>query len=98
MDCNLGQNSKTRKVYDQQFSVHFSSKGERFEPTIVCYNKEGHVLEVRTDRQTDRQIDKERFGSGKTIKPFVHSRRGDRLDKILVAGLRWWQRDVIDST
>ena len=57
MDCNLGQNSKTRKVYnyDQRFFVHFSSKGGRFEPTIVCYNMEGHVLEVRKDRQTDRQ-------------------------------------------
>ena len=31
-------------------------RGGSYEPTIVCYNQRDHVLEVRKNRQTGRQI------------------------------------------
>ena len=52
MKCNLTQGNRTKRLYDQWFSVHFSYKGGTYEPTIVCYNKHDRIIEVRTERQT----------------------------------------------
>ena len=63
VDYDHSQSHKPRKLYDTKFSTYFPSgdnsdterEGEKScEPTIVCYNKRDSVLEVRTNKLTDK--------------------------------------------
>ena len=64
VDCNLSKDNMAESVmYETTLSVHFSWKGGRYEPTIVCCKPYGDLM-VRMDKETDWH---NKWGRGKIV-------------------------------